>query len=118
MRSILLASTAALALSFGAAQAQTTWSVTPSSGYGLGYLGTASGALTFTVGPITPDGSIMMAGTAGSLMTMTGIWTFGSKTGPGGNQILLNGSPAGTGYGVELKVSNGGNMYAQNASGN
>jgi hypothetical protein len=66
---------------------------------------------------ISPDGSILMAGSTGSLVTSAGTSTFGWKTGPGGNQILLNGSPAGTGYGVELEVNNGGNMYTKNALG-
>jgi hypothetical protein len=77
-----------------------------------------STALTITVtAALSPDHSVLLAGSTGSLVTTVGTWKFGSKTAPGGNQILLNGNPAGAGFGVELEVANGGNMYTKNALG-
>jgi hypothetical protein len=94
------------------------WSVSPSSNYIISDQGVANNVLTFTVAPpstvISPDGSTLTAASTGSLVTSAGTWTLGSKTASGGNQILLNGSPAGTGYGVELEVNNGGKMYTLN----
>lgn len=96
----------------------------PSSEYKITDGGTSNGVLSSTLNPtstatppISPVGSTLTAGSTGFLVTRAGTWTFGAKTGPGGNQILLNGSPAGTGYGVDLEVVNGGNMYTKNASG-
>src|SRR5262249_39989804 len=80
-----------------------SWSVTPSSNYTVKDQGVANNMLTFTISPpsptMSPDGSTLTAGSTGSLATSAGTWTFGSNTGPVGNQILLNGRPAGTGYG-------------------
>jgi len=95
----------------------------PNSGYTITNGGTSNGVLTSALDPpppspaTSPDCSALTAGSTGSLVTSAGTWTFGSKTASGGNQILLNGSPAGAGYGVELEVDSGGNMYTKNASG-
>lgn len=59
---------------------------------------------------LSPDGSTLVPGGSGSLVTSAGTWTFGAAV-PGGNAILLNGAST-NGAGVELEVS-GGAMYAQ-----
>ncbi len=66
---------------------------------------------------ISPDGSILMAGTGGSLVTNAGIWSFSAAGAGGGNVILLNGQPAANGSAVELEVANQGQLYADNAQG-
>jgi hypothetical protein len=117
MRFFAAIAAASATLWFGAAQAQTTWTITPSAGYTISDGGTSNGTLTFTLnGAASADGSTLVVGSTGSLATSAGVWTFGSKTASGGNQILLNGNPAGTGYGIELEVKNGGVMYTKNAS--
>src|SRR5207245_4767046 len=61
---------------------------------------------------LSPDGTILMAGSGGSLVTSAGTWTFGTATDPYGNIILLNGQSAGSGYSTELEVANSGHVYA------
>src|SRR5438105_10667159 len=53
-----------------------------------------------------------MAGSAGSLVTSAGTWSFGTATDAYGNSILLNGQSAGNGYSTELEVANSGHVYA------
>src|SRR2546421_615542 len=60
----------------------------------------------------SPDGTILMAGSGGSLLTSAGTWSFGTATDLSGNIILLNGQSAGNGYSTELEVANSGHMYA------
>src|SRR3954469_22590863 len=60
----------------------------------------------------SPDGTILMAGSGGNLLTSAGTWSFGTATDPYGNIILLNGQSAGNGYSTELEVANSGHMYA------
>ena len=69
--------------------------------------------------PLSPDGSIISAG-AGSLQTTDGTWTFGPAAAnrPGEWEIFLNGYWAASGISAELEVANGGQMYAETASGN
>src|SRR5204863_9317210 len=66
---------------------------------------------------VSPDGSILMAGSAGNLVTSAGTWTFGTTTTPYGNLILLNGQSAAGGSAVELEVANQGHLYADNSQG-
>src|SRR5882762_9950022 len=66
---------------------------------------------------VSPDGSIIMAGTAGSLVTSAGTWTFANTTANGGNLILLNGQSAAGGAAVKLEVASGGNLFADNSYG-
>src|SRR5882762_7057570 len=66
---------------------------------------------------VSPDGSIIMAGTAGSLVTRAGNWTFADTTANGGNLILLNGQSAAGGAAVELEVASDGNLFADNSYG-
>src|SRR5205814_8345838 len=58
-----------------------------------------------------------MAGSAGSLVTSAGTWTFDTTSNGYGNPILLNGQSASGGSAVELEVASGGNLYADNAQG-
>jgi hypothetical protein len=69
--------------------------------------------------PLSPDGSIISGGT-GSLQTTNGTWTFGPAAAnrPGEWEIFLNGSWAAGGISAELEVANGGQIYAETASGN
>lgn len=46
----------------------------------------------------------------GTMTTPEGVWTFGTATASGGNAILLNGNPAGGGYGTKL-IATGGKVY-------
>src|SRR5206468_32123 len=63
------------------------------------------------------DGSTLMAGSGGSLVTGTGTWTFSTTATPYGDAILLNGQSAANGSATELQVANGGNLYADNLQG-
>src|SRR5205807_1645104 len=58
------------------------------------------------------EGSTVMAGASGTLVTSAGTWSFSPNTGVGGDLILLNGQSAGNGSATELEVANGGEMYA------
>lgn len=60
------------------------------------------------------NGSVLIAGSGGSLVTSAGTWTFNSVQGNGGYEILLNRASAGRGYADSLYVENGGQMCAQN----
>jgi hypothetical protein len=66
----------------------------------------------------SPDGSSLLSGSAGSLLTSAGTWTFSTSTGSGGNLMLLNGSNANGGSAVQMLISNGGKLYALNREGN
>jgi autotransporter passenger strand-loop-strand repeat protein len=61
-------------------------------------------------GSNSPDGSYLLPGSGGSLVTSAGTWTFGSPL-DGGYPVLLNGTPLGSDLGEELCVANGGTMY-------
>jgi hypothetical protein len=145
MKSILLASTSIILFTATLAVAQTTWTVTPNSGFTIQDQGVSSdvltftlngstwtvspssnttvndqgitnNVLTFTISPaISPDGLLITSGSNGSLATSAGVWTFGTTASSGGYQILLNGASAGGGAALELEVNNGGNMYALNS---
>src|SRR5947208_12571748 len=63
-------------------------------------------------GVSSPDGSILLAGSAGTLRTGTGTWSFGSQqSGTGNYFILVNGQSAVSGVAAELEVANGSNLY-------
>jgi Ni,Fe-hydrogenase III small subunit len=64
---------------------------------------------------LSPNGSILLAGTGGTLVTNAGTWTFGTVA-TGGYVILLNGSPAAGASATELVIANG-NVYAESAQG-
>src|SRR5207253_6466996 len=66
---------------------------------------------------VSRDGSTLMAGSNGNLVTSAGTWTFSPSTTPYGNLILLNGQSAGSGSAVELEVDNQGHLYADNSQG-
>ncbi len=63
--------------------------------------GDPGGSLT-----ISPDGSIIRGGT-GSLVTASGMWTFGTDRSGGNWDILLNGSAANGAVGSQLEVYRG-----------
>src|SRR5205823_4139283 len=70
----------------------------------------------------SPDGSTLMAGSTGSLVTNAGTWTFSPTTNAYGNLILLNGQwvnggSVNGGSATELEVAHGGNLYADNSLG-
>jgi hypothetical protein len=69
---------------------------------------------------VSVDGSSLLSGGSGSIVTSAGTWTFSTTTGAGGNLILLNGSSSAAdgGSGTELVAGNGGNMYVENNVGN
>src|SRR5207248_443679 len=66
---------------------------------------------------VSPDGSILIVGSNGNLVTSAGTWTFGTTTTAYGNPILLNGQSAAGGLANELEVAQGGNLFADNALG-
>jgi hypothetical protein len=68
-------------------------------------------------GSFSANGSTLMAGGSGSLVTSAGTWTFSAATGTGGNLILLNGQSIVAAYGAELEVANSGNLYADTSQG-
>ena len=71
--------------------------------------------LTGSVGPISADASIVTAPSNSSLTTAAGTWTFVNiQPQPGQYEIFLNGTYA-PGYAAEMKVDNGGQMYAYNS---
>ena len=65
----------------------------------------------------SPDGSILIPGQAGTLMTNDGIWRFNSTVTPTGNLIMVNNHAAQEGAGTELEVANGGQMFVLNNAG-
>jgi Glycosyl hydrolase family 26 len=67
---------------------------------------------------LSPDGSVLTAGSSGSLTTTNGVWTFSPSSGAGGFFILLSGQSAGGGSANSLYVENGGQVYALNSSNN
>src|SRR5437868_13931789 len=73
---------------------------------------TGSGPVTPASSPrVSPDGSTLLQGQSGSLVTSAGTWTFGTDHQSYGTNVLLNGVSAAGGYGTELEVANGGNLY-------
>jgi hypothetical protein len=63
----------------------------------------------------TANSSTLVAGSGGCLQIGSGIWTFGTSTGTGGNQVMLTGQSTG-GYANELELS-GGELYALTSAG-
>jgi hypothetical protein len=76
----------------------------------------ASGGWSATTSPLSPDGSVLNAGSGGNLITKYGIWTFSSSSSTGGYEILLQGSSTGSAAN-SLYVENGGQVYALNSMG-
>ncbi len=82
-------------------------------------------ACSAPLGALSPNGSILMAGSGGRLVTTAGTWTFGTTKSSGNYPILLNGVPAAGGYATELYINYqgqifaeaGGQWYAWNGSG-
>jgi hypothetical protein len=69
-------------------------------------------------GSISPDGTILAAPSAGNLTTGAGTWTFvTTQPQPGQYAIFLNGSFV-SGWGAEMEVNNGGQLYVYNSAGN
>jgi hypothetical protein len=69
--------------------------------------------------PSAPDGTILMAGSSGSLNSSAGTWTFGLASGSD-YLVLLNGvAPPGAAgsAGAELEVANGGQVYMKTSAG-
>ena len=66
---------------------------------------------------LSPNGSILLAGSGGTLVTSAGTWTFGTATASGGNVIFLNGQVAAGGSATELLIADG-QVYADNSQGN
>jgi hypothetical protein len=65
---------------------------------------------------LSPDGSILLASSSGSLVTSEGTWTFSTTSNSYGSLILLNGTPAADGYAVKLEVLNS-KVYADSTAG-
>ena len=74
-----------------------------------------SGVASPTV--LSPDGSILLAGGSGSLVTSAGTWTFSTSTNGSGSLVPLNGASAAGGSATKLEVANNGQLYADNAQG-
>src|SRR4029077_468245 len=70
-----------------------------------------------SAGTVSPDGTVLLAGSTGSLVTSAGMWTFSTTTNSYGNLILLNGQSALGGSAIELEVAKNGNLYADNSQG-
>ncbi len=66
---------------------------------------------------VSPDGTVVRAGSCGGLVTADGVWTFSTGKATTGNYILLNGQSFGSAAGVELDVANGGKLYSRDAAG-
>ncbi|MGE3281273.1 MAG: Ig-like domain-containing protein [Alphaproteobacteria bacterium] len=66
---------------------------------------------------ISPDGTLVRAGSGGGLVTGDGVWTFSAGKTSTGNYVLLNGQPVAYVAGVELKVANGGKLYSCDTTG-
>jgi hypothetical protein len=94
------------------ASESSTFGYTVSDPAGLSATGSATLAIGGPPGN-SPDGSLLQAGSGGSLGTDAGTWTFGSATDAYGSAILLNGAPAGSGYSTELEIADGGQVYAE-----
>ncbi len=71
---------------------------------------------SWSASPLSPDGSVLNAGSGGSLITKYGNWTFSSSGSTGGYEILLQGGSAAGGFANSLYVENGGQVYALNSS--
>ena len=84
---------------------------------GGGWAATTNPTGTTTPIAVSADGSTLLPGSGGSLVTSAGTWTFSSSTNSYGNLILLNGAAATDGSATELEVANQGNLYADNAQG-
>ena len=69
------------------------------------------------ISTISPDGTVVQAGSGGSLVTAAGLWSFSTGKATTGNYILLNGKSVGAVAGVELEVANGGKLYSRDTTG-
>src|SRR5204862_8273984 len=70
---------------------------------------------TTTTNGVSPDGSVLMAGAVGQLITSAGTWTFntaseGRYVGMLNGQVVASSPPT-----LELEVSNQGNLFAENS---
>lgn len=69
---------------------------------------------------ISPDGTILLPGASGNLVTIAGTWTFGAAVDTkGGSQVLLGNAPPllPPWYGKQMEVAHGGALYLQGDSG-
>jgi hypothetical protein len=66
---------------------------------------------------ISPDGTLLQAGSGGSLVTSDGTWTFSTGKTSTGNYIMLNGKVAGYATAAKLEVANGGKLYSCDTTG-
>jgi hypothetical protein len=67
---------------------------------------------------LSPDGTVLLPGSGGSLVTAAGAWTFGQVYQSPDYYIQLNGQTLSAGgAGVEMEVAHGGNLYADNSQG-
>ncbi len=83
----------------------------------LGAASAASSSFVISTSGLSPDGTVLLGGTVGSLVTSMGTWTFGALKSPGNWIILLNGKDT-AGVGSRLQVANGGKLYAVGVGGN
>lgn len=83
---------------------------------GSGWKGT-SNPLSALPGGISPDGSVLLAGNGGSLVTADGIWTLENRAGMEGEALVLLNGQSKSAIARELLVLNGGNLYISNNSG-
>jgi len=78
----------------------------------------SSACYTVTVLGLSPDGTTLSYGGSGSLVGIDGNWSFGTQTdGAGDHALLLNGTQANGGFGIELVMSQGGHAFTLNAQG-
>jgi hypothetical protein len=84
---------------------------------GLGIGGGGAVSVQQRASAASPDGTVLLPGTGGSLTSNDGVWTFSDSVGGGGNLILLAGSNANGGQAVKLEIANGGRVYAQSSDG-
>jgi hypothetical protein len=81
--------------------------------------GWSSSSAPPTTTTVSPDGStltVAQSQAGGSLVTASGVWTFGASSNVYGNSISLNGAGVG-GHATLLEVANGGQIYAQASDG-
>src|SRR5262249_5642115 len=84
---------------------------------GQSYAWTGTGWSLLTT-QTSPDGTTLLAGSGGSVVTGDGVWSFGaSSAGAPGFAILLNGLSAAGGAAVSLEVAQDGHLFADNAQG-
>ena len=77
------------------------------------------GIISCATSPYSPDGTVLVAPTDGSITDPSGVWTFGTiGDGNGNYSALLDGvqQDGGTAAGIQYLVANDGNLYLQNTS--